>query len=199
MNIPSVTFIYAYPLDSERRNLFEKKKFGGYPSVEEVRQTKEYWERLWQKTDQDSIVIQKLIEVTHRVPRRALECFIYGSGLDSMSTPFLVSVIGRDGAKRPDDNFIEIMIHELLHIFVITDTNDYWSMAREKYSQEIPSTQNHIIIYAMLMKIYKDLFNQIPKDFSRTDLPEGYKRAIDIVRDIGYEQLIAEYDALVRL
>jgi hypothetical protein len=198
MNIPSVTFIYAYPLDSGRRDLFEKKKFGPYPSFEEVRETKEHWERLWQKTDRDSVVIQKLIDVTHRVPRRALECFVYGRGLDAMSAPFLMSTVDGNGVGRSDKNFIETTIHELLHIFATTDTTDYWSMIREKYSQESRSTQNHIVIYAMLAKICQDLFHQMPQDFSRTDLPEGYKRAIDIVKDTGYEQIIAEYDASVQ-
>ena len=91
----------------------------------------------------------------------------FGGGLNPMSTPFLMPTMARGGTTKSDENFIQTMIHELLHIFVTTDTDTYWTMVREKYSNEIPLTQNHIIIFAMLAKVYQDLFNQIPPDFSQ--------------------------------
>ena len=198
MNIPTVTFIYAYPLDVGRRRLFEEKNLGSYPSLEEVKKVIQHWEHVWQETNQDNEVMQKLVEVSRRVPKRALECFVFGGGLNPMSTPFLMPTMARGGTTRSDENFIETMIHELLHIFVMHDADTYWSMVREKYSKETPLTQNHIIIFAMLAKAYQYLFGQMPPSFSGGDLPEEYSQAIDIVKDVGYEQVIAEYNTLVQ-
>jgi len=108
-----------------------------------------------------------------------------------MSTPFLMPVLGRKG-ERTDEVFIDTMIHEILHIFV-SGNIDYFEFVREKYSDELVLTQNHIIIYAFLESIYLDLFNSKPLDYIRKDLPEGYNRAIQIVKEVGYEKLISEY------
>ena len=108
-----------------------------------------------------------------------------------MSTPFLMPVMSRDG-MRSDEEFVDVMIHEILHIF-IAGADKYFDMIRDKYSEELVLTHNHIIIYAFLEKIYLEMFQSQPIDFNRTDLPEGYSRAIEIVREEGYENLIKDY------
>lgn len=198
MNSLEVTFIYAYPLDVGRRRLFEEKSLGTYPSLKEVRETARRWEGLWKEVNKDNRVMEKVAEVSHRVPTRALECFVFGGGLNPMSTPFLMPVMARGGSMRTDENFVQTMIHELLHIFVTTDTDSYWTMVREKYASETPLTQNHIVIFAMLARVYQDLFGHMPPDFSKEDLPEGYAQAIKIVKEAGYGQVIAEYDVLTQ-
>ena len=112
-----------------------------------------------------------------------------------MSTPFLMPIMRKDKV-RSDEKFMDTMIHEILHIFVSGATK-YFDMVRNKYSEEVVLTHNHIIIYAFLEKIYLDMFNSKPVDFDATDLPVGYSRAIEIVKEKGYENLIREYQELV--
>lgn len=196
MTSPKISFIYAYPLDAGRRRLYKEKGLDGYPTIEEIKDVLKGWENTWNKVNAEDKVMSALIKITKRVPSRALECFVFGGGLNPMSTPFLIPVMSREGI-RSDEKFIETVIHELLHIFVTADTSAYWTMVREKYSDEDILTQNHIIIYAMLQKLYKELFDKLPADFSKDDLPVGYIRAIKIVKERGHEDILEEYYTFV--
>ena len=197
MTLPKISFIYAYPLDVERRRLYEEKGLAIYPSIEKIKETLKDWENAWNEANSNDRVISTLAKVTKRVPTRALECFVFGGGLGPMSLPFLMPITTREGETYSDESFIQTIIHELLHIFVTTDTHGYWAMVREKYKDEEILTQNHIIIYAILQEIYETLFEKNPPDFSRNNLPQGYSRAIQLVKQEGYKEIIGEYNKLV--
>ena len=194
MEIPKVKFIYAYPFDVGRRNLYSERNLGYYPSIEEIRKKITHWEKLWNETNENDKIILKLIELTKRTPERSLECFVFGGGINPMSTPFLMPIMGKD-KERSDEEFLDTMIHEVTHIFV-SGVGKYFDMLRDKYSKELVLTQNHIIIYALLEKIYLDIFNSKPFDFDSNDLPEGYDKAVKIVKEQGHQNLIEEYQRL---
>lgn len=196
MNQKKLSFIYAYPLDRERRSLFEEKGLE-YPSIEEVKSVCEHWEKVWAETDTEKGIIGEITSLTKRVPERNLECFVFGAGLQAMSTPFLFPIRNKEGQQWADDTFVEIIIHELLHIFLSTNNNLYWEKAQEKFVNEAPLCSNHILLYAMLYKIYQGFFNREPRDFNRDNLPAGYARAINLVKEHGYKELIAEYNELI--
>ena len=195
MEIPKVKFIYAYPFDVGRRNLYSERNLGHYPSIEEVRKKMSDWQNLWDETNKNDKIILKLVELTKRTPERSLECFVFGGGINPMSTPFLMPIMSK-GKERSDEKFIDTMIHEIAHIFV-SGASKYFDMVREKYSKELVLTQNHIIIYALLEKIYLDVFISKPMDFGSNDLPEKYDKAVQIVMEQGYQNLIDEYQKLV--
>ncbi len=191
-----LSFIYAYPLDRGRRVLFEEKGLA-YPSMEEVSNVLKHWEVLWEDTNTERSILATLAELTGRVPERNLECFVFGAGLGAMSTPFLLPIWNKAGEQWSDEKFIDLIIHELLHIFLVTNNEQYWESVKEKFSEEEPVCRNHILLYAMLYQIYQKLFNKEPIDFNRDNLPPGYARAIQIVRETGYEELIAEYQKFI--
>jgi hypothetical protein len=191
--MPKLSFIYAYPLDVGRRRIFKEKGFGEYPSIDEVKQTFRHWKSLWEELNKDNRIITSLVDITKRTPVRALECFVFGAGLNPMSTPFLMPVMGRGNSVRSDESFTQTLIHELLHIFLSTDNQNYWEFVREKYAKEDILVQNHILIYAMLHELYAQLFEQVPPDFTKDELPEGYMRAVEIVKEFGAKTLIEEY------
>ena len=195
MEIPKVKFIYAYPFDNGRRNLYSERNLGYYPSIEEIKEKMSQWKKLWDETNENDKIVLKLVELTKRTPERSLECFVFGGGINPMSTPFLMPIMSKD-KLRSDEKFIDTMIHEILHIFV-SGASKYFDMIRSKYSKEVVLTHNHIIIYAFLEKIYLDMFNSKPLDFDVIDLPVGYSRAIEIVKEQGYETLIGEYYSLL--
>jgi len=196
MSTPQLSFIYAYPLDRERRTLFEEKSLP-YPSMREVKDTLIRWEQLWLEADQKHNIVAYISALTGRIPTRNLECFVFGGGLRAMSTPFLLPTSNKRGERWSDTKFLDLVMHELLHIFLVTDNARYWEYAKEKYKDEEPLVRNHVLLYAMLYEIYRKLFNTEPFDFSRTDLPEGYARAIELMKQEGHETLIAEYKALI--
>lgn len=195
MNLPKLSFIYAYPLDVELRRSFEERD-QIYPSQDEIRKVMQRWKAIWQEQNERNNILEKLSEITRRVPARNLECFIFGRGLTPKSTPFMLPVWNRQQEQWSDSKFVDLMIHELLHIFLATDNEVYWKEVQEKHVHEEPVTQNHILLYAMLNHIYQDIWHTEPIDFSRDNLPPGYARAIEIVKKQGYNKIIQEYKAL---
>ncbi len=196
MTNPKLQFIYAYPFDRERRSLFESKNLP-YPSVEEVHERINTWSQLWEKTDDKHKIIEKLSELTKRVLERSLECFVFGAGFGVMSAPFLLPIWNKAGEQWSDEKFIDLMIHESLHIFQSTNNERYWKMVKEKYADEEPVCRNHILLYAMLYEIYQTLFDKEPIDWERDNLPSGYARAISLVKEEGYQNIITEYYSLI--
>jgi hypothetical protein len=192
MNLPKLSFIYAYPLDVELRRSFEDRG-QIYPNQEEIKDVMERWKIIWQEVNALHDVLGKLASVTQRVPERNLECFIFGRGLTAKSTPFMLPIWNRQQVQWSDEKFIDLMIHELLHIFLSTDNEVYWKGVREKYAHEEIVTQNHVLLYATLNHIYQDIWQIDPIDFSRDNLPPGYARAIEIVKINGYKRIIEEY------
>ena len=191
MEIPHVRFIYAYPLDNNRRRLYSEKGLGYYPSIDQVREKIGKWEVLWNTVNADNRVILKLLELGKRTPERSLECYIFGAGLNPMSAPLMVPVMRKD-VEYSDEEFIEILIHEIAHVFV-GGHRPYFKMIVQKYPTETTLVHNHIIIYALLEKIYSEMFKSKLGDFGRTDLPSDYARAIEIVKEKGHENLLREY------
>ncbi len=196
MHLPKLSFIYAYPLDAELRRSFEDRG-QIYPNQDVIKDVMNHWEKIWQEVNSQHEILGKLAHITQRVPERNLECFIFGRGLTPKSTPFMLPIWNRNQEQWSDEKFIDLIIHELLHIFLVTNNEQYWESVKEKFLEEEPVCRNHILLYAMLYQIYQKLFNKEPIDFSRDNLPSGYARAIQIVREIGYEELIAEYQTFI--
>lgn len=192
----NLSFIYAEPLDGELRRSFAELG-QEYPQRDEIREVMMRWRTLWKETDDAYHLIQTLGTITGRVPDRNLECFVFGRGLTPKSTPFLLPIWNREGKQWSDEKFIDLVIHELLHIFLITNNDAYWKFVFEKYSTEEPAAQNHLLLYAIMYQIYRETWQKEPLDFSRDNLPTGYARAITLVREVGYKELIAEYKLYV--
>ena len=195
MNKSYLQFIYAYPLDIEFRQRFDAES-KEYPSISEVRDTLQRWQELWQTVEEEYDILALLSELTNRTPTRALECFVFGDGLRAKSTPFLMPVINGIGKRWSDERFTEIIIHELLHIYLTTDNVRYWEYAVQQYADEESATLHHVLLYAMLYEVFQRCFNIEPGDFRRNNLPPGYQRAIDIVRTEGHQSIIQTYVSL---
>jgi hypothetical protein len=151
------------------------------------------WRKIWQEANEEHRLLQRLADITKRVPERNLECFIFGRGLTPKSTPFMIPIWNRNHEQWSDEKFTDLMLHELLHIFLVTNNDHYWKSAYKQYSQEVPATQNHILLYAMLYQLYQDIWQTEPIDFHRDNLPPGYARAIEIVKEAGYQEIISHY------
>lgn len=188
----TLQFIYAYPLDNELRCSFEERG-QIYPGRGEIKDVMARWKAIWEEENEQHHLLEKLSDITKRVPDRNLECFVFGRGLTAKSTPFMIPIWNRNQEQWSDEKFIDLMVHELLHIFLVTDNDEYWKFVREKYVNEQPVTQNHILLYAMLYQLYQDMWQSEPIDFNQDNLPPGYARAIELVKQIGHKELISEY------
>lgn len=192
MNSKIVNFIYAYPLDIElRRSFLEREQI--YPERPEIAEVMKRWRMIWQDVVEQHDIHTVLENVTKRVPSRNLECFIFGRGLTPKSTPFMIPIWNRNQKQWSDEKFIDLMIHELLHVYLVEDNDLYWKFVREEYSKEEPTVQNHFLLYSLLYKIYQELWNTEPMDFARDNMPPGYARVIAMVKENGADTYIDEY------
>jgi hypothetical protein len=142
MQNSTLTFIYAYPLDAELRRSFEERG-QVYPKRDEIAAIMNRWEEIWQNKNTEYGILERLSKITMRVPERNLECFIFGRGLTPKSAPFMIPIWNRQQVQWSDEKFIDLMIHELLHIFQSTNNAAYWKFVQEKYAAEEPVTKSH--------------------------------------------------------
>ena len=105
------------------------------------------------------------------------------------------------GSPRTNDGFIEVVVHELTHIF-ISSTDDkpqvknYWHFLRETYKDEAVKTQNHIMVYAVVETILEEIFGKEKmRELIKVKNPE-YQRAIDIVDEKSPIVIIEEFKKL---
>ncbi len=198
MNIPKIHLKYAYPLDINRRQLFADKNFGSYPSVEEVKNKVKEWREIWEKLNKDDKIFKSLIEITGVNLPRDLEMYIFGAGLNAMSNPLIMPIVGRNGKIFTNDEFIETAVHEVIHRFVGDSENNagiknYWEAIRKEYEKESILTQNHTIIYAILEIVLTELFGKERlKDFIHPKHPD-YQHAIAIVSENGAQNLVKQF------
>ena len=198
MFIPKLHIKYAYPLDNDRRELFIERNFGYYPSMKEVEKKVEDWKKVWEKLNTDGRIFKLLTKITGVTLSRDLELYIFGGGLNAMSNPLIMPIISRDKKIFSDDQFSEIIIHEIAHRFAGNLENNfgiekYWKSIRKEYKSETILTQNHIIIYAVLKLVLIEIFGKdCLKDFMYPKHPD-YERAVTIVSEKGAEKLVEQF------
>ncbi len=205
MNIPKLHLKYAYPLDGERRKFFADKNFGDYPSIEEVKNKVNKWKKIWSEINKDDKVFKLLIKTIGVNLPRDLEMHIFGAGLSAMSNPLIMPIVSRGGKKFTDNEFIKIVIHEVIHRFIGDSENNaniekYWKTIREEYKEETILTQNHILVYAVLEIVLSGLFGKDRlKDFINSENPKHpeYQRAVIIVSEKSAENLIKQFRNIV--
>ena len=207
MNIPKLIFIYAYPLDQNRRRLFKDKDFGDYPTIEVVQNQIDEWEKLWDTLEKDHGIMNKLITLIGITPPRDFEIYMFGRGLNPMSNPLIMPIMKSEGKVLSNDQFIEIIIHELIHRFIQgkfskrihPGAKKYWNMIGEKYKEENILIQHHILVYAILKEILEDVFGKDKlKDFLKPKHPD-YQRALRIAQEKDPTSLIEEFRTYIRV
>jgi hypothetical protein len=194
MKIPKLYFQYAYPLDQNRRLLFEEKSFGEYPSIKTVREATEHFANLWEILNKNNKVMRMFTELIGTTLPRDVTCFVIGAGLNPISVPLLMPVRTRDKRMRTDDEFSEVIIHELAHSFVSgVETQPYWTMVQEKYGSESTPTKNHVIVFALLEKMLPNFFKKEKVNELLGQEDPDYQRALDIARAENPQKLIEEF------
>ncbi len=198
MNYPTLYITYAYPLDNRQRRLFESKNFGYYPPFEKVKEKTIAWRELWEKINNNNKIFELLTKYTGVSYSRDLELYVYGRGLSPMSAPLMMPMVGPNEKEFSDDDFIETVIHEIAHNYVndwrkYPNTEKYWEYVREHYKEESISTQNHIVIYAILTLVLEEAFGKEKMNDFLKPPDEDYEKALMIARKEGAENILTKY------
>jgi len=98
-----------------------------------------------------------------------------------------------DRPISPEDNFVWIVFHELIHVWVDENVKSN-SPLLEKYANEHNEVKEHIHLMAIQKMVYQnlnrlDLLNYTDESYNHF-APQQYKRAWEIVNIEGYETVI---------
>lgn len=200
MYIPKVIFKYAYPFDQGRRRLYKEKQLGDYPEADEVRKWVEEYRQIWSDYNKGDKIIKRIIELLGVTYPRDIEAYVFGTGMNPMSTPLLIPTVRKIG-ENSAEQFIELLVHELTHIFAASrDENPrvgkYWQEIREKYKDEPVLVQNHLIVYAVVEIILAEIFGKKKmRELIKVE-DKDYQRSIELTDELGPNELIEEFKRL---
>ena len=202
MNYPKINFIYSSIYDEIwKGNLLtvNNRSVGSdYPSPRRIQNYIKVVNRLWRKDEKK--VLTELSKISQlRWKEKNIRCYIVGKCIP-FSDPLTISIY-----KKSPDNFIDILIHELIHRLFIQDGNlkksaNSWSYFEKKYKKESKITKNHIVLHAIHSHIYLKIFNQkrLKRDIKNISFIPAYKRAWEIVQTVGYKNIISEFTSKIR-
>ncbi len=194
MFIPKVIFRYAYPFDEERRQLFLKKDLGSYPDGDIVRERANEWQSVWNSFNENDKTVRRLAELCGNTYPHDIEVYVFGDGMNPMSVPFLIPIMRRRGAERTNEELIEITVHELAHNFISVPENRKASdVLRSPYQDESISTKNHLLVYALVQIILSEIFGEEKMRILINLEDTNYQRAIDIVDEVGPENILQKF------
>jgi hypothetical protein len=94
-----------------------------------------------------------------------------------------------------EDAFVNMLFHELLHIWLCDNIDDTKSQLLKKYSQERDHVRSHIHLMAIQKMVYLrlnrlDMLGMIDKFYTQVATTD-YKQAWKIINDLeGYENVI---------
>lgn len=193
--IPKVYFIHAWLYDRLQRANFESKGIS-YPTKETIQDDVAHVEKLWDELNKNDKIIRSIIDILGVNPGYDFEFFIYGKGrLGAISSPLMMCLYPKEGSRYSDAELLEVAIHEVLHRFIASPRKEkvpiakkYWKFVKEeKYTNLSPSTQSHILLYAVLQKLRPLIFTheqvaEINLTLSKP-LKDGYREAIDMVKE----------------
>lgn len=201
MNYPKINFIYSLIYDGIwRGNLLTVNKRSvdaDYPSPRKIQNYLKAVNKLWSRDEKT--VLTELSKISRlKWKERNISCYVVGKCIP-FSDPLTVSI-----HNKPPDNFIDILIHELIHRLFIQDGNlkksaNSWSYFEKRYKKESKITKNHIVLYAIHSHIYLEIFKKerLKRDIESISFIPAYKRAWEIVQTVGYKNIISEFTSRI--
>jgi hypothetical protein len=191
--IPKVEFVYSYPYDMSLFSLARKKWNRRYVKLTERRIKK--FEKAWRKVERK--VFSEMVKATgFRWREKKITCFIVNIG-SCFSYPLTVRIVGRKKRMMSNEELIDILVHELIHVFIISNGIHKTEKPWYGFGQEARGTKTHIYVHALHEHLYLKLFGKkrLKKDIEKAKfldkvIQPGYSRAWEIVEQYGHENLL---------
>ncbi|MCH7529792.1 hypothetical protein IIB50_01610 [Patescibacteria group bacterium] len=184
--LPKITIKYGKLIDPFFKDSVEKN-YPDYifPSIEEVKKKVELFKEEWNSNGEK--LLTAIFDITGlQFVRSHIDVFVVTATPRDMSAPFIIR------SRYTPEEFVDMMLHELLHVLFGDNKLRFL-----KIEGESDRTLNHIEVFAVLTKLYKDTINDEirlgkvrDKSYKGNNLE--YKRAWELVDKIGYEKIIKE-------
>jgi hypothetical protein len=111
--------------------------------------------------------------------------------------PFSDPIVIKSGHEPRE--FPSVLMHELLHrLFSINIDRVYKEIFSEMFPSETTTTQNHVVVHAVLKYLYLDVLHDEEMltehiERSKKHSTAEYVRAWDVVQERGYREIIEEF------
>ncbi len=136
-----------------------------------------------------------VVERTGVTVPRDIEVFVFGTGMNAMSYPFLIPALGRDSVPYSREKTLEVLVHESLHRFLSENIvgGEEYAILLGEYAEESVVTRNHIFIYAFLEIILGELYGKNSLNKFINPQSAEYKRAVEIVAEKGAQNIVSKF------
>lgn len=151
---------------------------------------------VWNKYEKN--ILQELSEISGlNWEEERIECYIVYVGL-TMSNPLTMHTF------KEDSDFVDFLTHEMIHRLFMQPENlkrakTAWKYIDRKYKNESKKTRIHIPLLAFHVHIFLKIFHKERLEKHIGKFSSGdYRRAWQIVRQEGYENIIREFKRRIR-
>lgn len=197
MNTPEIRIKYSKLLDNHFASLFAYKKAQGlvradaeYPDASNTTAKIPDFQSLWDSKKEVLGFMQETLGLQFYKP--VIEVFVVGNMKGGISSPIVI-----DG-KYETERFVDALIHELAHD-LISDNKQQIAISQILPAitpNEPPLTVSHVVIYALLVKIYTEFFQDPSRLVIQREVdassPE-YTRAWELVDAQGADNILVKF------
>jgi len=196
---PRIIFKYSSIYDQNWKGWIktEEKHIQRYPSPKQVMNYIRKMRRLWDREGDQ--ILEELSRITGlKWNSKSIDCYVVGRCIP-FSDPLTLPVYDR----CPDD-FVDTLIHELIHQCFTEDGNakrlkkvrGYFD---RKYKGESRLTRIHIPLHAVHSHIYLKFFDEkrLIRDIQSINSPD-HRKSWDIVRAEGYQNILREFTERIK-
>jgi|AntRauTorcE11897_2_1112592.scaffolds.fasta_scaffold06469_3 hypothetical protein len=158
-----------------------------FPTEEKIQEKIKLFKKAWEEKS-DTFINFLYKETGLEFKRNVIDCFIVSATPRDMSAPLIIR------SRYNEEEFLDTMYHELIHILF----SDNKVSRDESFKNESIRVQNHIALHALLKKFYLEVLNDEVGfkriyDKSSDEKNKEYRRAWDIVDEIGVDEIIKLY------
>lgn len=183
--IPNVNIKYGKLIDPFFKE-FVSVNYEGYkfPTYQEVEEKISLFKKTWAEKGPEFISF--LYRTTGlEFKRNTIDCFIVSATPRDMSAPLIIR------SRYSEEEFLDSIRHELIHVFL----SDNKLKKIEGFNNESKTTINHIKVFALLEKYYKEVLkdedNLIRLKNKSDEKNPDYLRAWEIVEEKGYQNIVS--------
>ena len=117
-----------------------------FPTEEQVLDKTKIFKNAWQKNE--DLFINSIKEISGlSFQRNIIDCFIISATPRDMSAPLIIR------SRYTEDEFVDVLMHELLHILLGDNKIDRFKYIKE----EADRTLNHLYVFALLNYFYIEI------------------------------------------
>jgi hypothetical protein len=192
--IPRVEFVYSDTYDGVLFSLAGRKWNEKY--MKSTARLIKLFEKNWRRIEK-KVLSEMAMATGLRWREKKITCFIVNCGIP-FSYP-LTMQLAMGGRKMSNEQIIDILVHELIHILLFTNGVHKIGRLWSDFRDEPFNVKVHIYTYAvhehLLLKFFGE--RRLKKEIEKAiwldkTVQYGFSKAWEIVDEYGYENLLKE-------